>query len=359
MADNSKIEWTDATWSPVTGCSIVSPGCTHCYAMKLAGTRLKHHPSRKGLTTMAKTGPVWNGKVRLNENWLTQPLRWKRPRMIFVCAHADLAHEGVPDKWLHYVFAVMALAQHHTFQVLTKRSARLRDYLNHPDTPGNIMHAAHKFGVTADGEDGPWGAISLDRPKHQWTLNWPLPNVWLGVSAERQKEADARIPDLLLTPAAVRFVSLEPLLGPIDLTNIGGSTAAHGINAITEHNRVLRGVLDWIIVGGESGDGARPMHPAWVRSLRDQCAAAGKLDRFFFKQWGAWLPGHHYTDELKEFDSDPHQSLFPCMDWNGDEAFETDGLAGWDDLGDDAMWCVGKKRAGRLLDAVEHNGIPA
>jgi Bacteriophage protein gp37 len=116
MADGTKIEWTDATWNPVTGCSVVSPGCTNCYAMRLAGTRLKHHPSRAGLTIDTKAGPVWNGKVRFNEQWPSEPLRWKRPRRIFVCAHGDLFAEGVPDEWMDQVFAVMALAPQHVFR---------------------------------------------------------------------------------------------------------------------------------------------------------------------------------------------------------------------------------------------------
>ena len=121
MSDGTKIEWTDATWNPITGCSVVSPGCTNCYAMKLAGTRLQHHPSRTGLTKDTKAGPVWTGEVRFNEQWLDEPLRWKRPRMIFVCAHGDLFAEGVPDEWIDKTFAVMALAPQHIFQVLTKR----------------------------------------------------------------------------------------------------------------------------------------------------------------------------------------------------------------------------------------------
>jgi protein gp37 len=126
MSDNSHIEWTDATWNPITGCSILSPGCTNCYAMGLAGTRLRHHPSRAGLTREVNGHHVWTGDVRLNEQWLTQPLQWSRPRMIFVCAHGDLFHESVPDEWIDRVFAVMALCPQHTFLVLTKRSARMR-----------------------------------------------------------------------------------------------------------------------------------------------------------------------------------------------------------------------------------------
>jgi protein gp37 len=130
MADSTKIEWTDATWNPITGCSVVSPGCTNCYAMRLAGTRLAHHESRAGLTRDTKAGPVWTGEVRFNEQWIDQPLRWRKPRLIFVCAHGDLFAEGVPDEWIDRVFAVMALAPQHTFQVLTKRSARMREYMS-------------------------------------------------------------------------------------------------------------------------------------------------------------------------------------------------------------------------------------
>lgn len=142
MADGTPIEWTDATWNPVTGCSVLSAGCTNCYAMRLAGTRLQHHPSRAGLTTPSRiksgTGlgkPVWNGQVRFNEQWLTEPLRWKRPRRIFVVAHGDLFHDAVPDAWIDQVFAVMALAPQHQFQVLTKRAARMRAYFERYDAP--------------------------------------------------------------------------------------------------------------------------------------------------------------------------------------------------------------------------------
>lgn len=130
MSDDSPIEWTDATWQPITGCSLASPGCANCYAMKLAGGRLRHIPSRKGLTKPSKAGPVWTGEVRFNESFLDQPRRWrKKPRRIFVCAHGDLFHELVPDEWLDRVFAVMASEQRHTFQVLTKRAARLASYM--------------------------------------------------------------------------------------------------------------------------------------------------------------------------------------------------------------------------------------
>eukprot|EP01031_Cornospumella_fuschlensis_P021266 gene21266-26057_t len=155
MADRTGIEWTDATWNPIVGCSIVSPGCTNCYAMKLAGTRLKNHASREGLTRDSKAGPVWTGEVRFNPQWLDQPLRWSKPRLIFVCAHGDLFTEGVPDEWIDQIFAVMALAPRHTFQVLTKRPERMRQYLSDGELLDRLMSAACRI-HSADGAD--WSA---------------------------------------------------------------------------------------------------------------------------------------------------------------------------------------------------------
>ena len=316
MADNSRIEWTDATWNPVTGCSVLSPGCTNCYAMQLAGTRLRHHPSRAGLTIDTKAGPVWNGKVRLNEQWLAQPFAWRKPRMIFVCAHGDLFHEDVPDEWIDQVFAIMALAPRHTFQVLTKRAERMRKYVD--DAVGRVIARA----------DGDWPG-------------WPLPNIWLGVSAERQQEADQRIPELLATPAAVRFISAEPLLGPIDLRAI--STAGIGSAA----GNKLSDVLHWAIVGGESGQGARPMHPAWARSLRDQCHSAGIP--FFFKQWGEYWPAEisRRGEEGEIWRTQPTGKDV----WFFDERHAADPPT-------IRHHRIGKGKAGRLLDGVEHNGMP-
>lgn len=293
MSDNTKIEWTEATWNPITGCSVTSPGCTNCYAMKLAGTRLKHHESRKGLTVESKTGPVWTGEVRFNEQWLTQPLRWRRPRMIFVCAHGDLFHESVPDEWIDRVFAVMALAPQHTFQVLTKRADRMRAYIEDRGREFRTELIVEHFFVLQESPD--------------LAIQWPLTNVWLGVSVEDQKRADERVPDLLETPAVVRWLSCEPLLGPVDLTQ-----AWHGYNSLdsecwgdckwctsglppltncqrgrqsdTEFWKGRSGI-DWVVVGGESGQRARSMDAEWARSLRDQCSLSGVP--FFFKQWGS------------------------------------------------------------------------
>ncbi len=230
MADRSQIEWTDATWNVVTGCSRVSRGCQNCYAERLAATRLKHHPSRAGLAD--KHG--WTGRVRFNEQWLAQPMRWQDPRRIFVAAHGDLFHGNVPDAWIDAVFGVMNEATRHVYQLLTKRPGRARDYF-----------AARRW------DDPETGKL----PSH----------IHLGVSVEDQPTADERLAALGQIEAAVRWVSIEPLLGPVE---------------IDEH----LGDLDWVVVGGESGPGARPMDPSWARSLRNQCICARVP--FFFKQWG-------------------------------------------------------------------------
>lgn len=366
MADHSTIEWTEATWNPITGCSVVSPGCTNCYAMKLAGTRLKNIPSRTGLTRDAKGGPVWTGEVRLNEQWLDQPLRWKRPRKIFVCAHGDLFAEGVPDEWIDRVFAIMALAPQHTFQVLTKRSARMRQYLSAPQRDHRLVATMASF------------SLAVPEPFH-WP-HLPLPNVWLGVSAEDQARADERITDLLDTPAAIRFASAEPLLGPIRFDNLDGpsGTVLNSLNGklLDEEGLVNRGAgLDWIIVGGESGPDARPMHPDWARSIRDQCAAAGVA--FFFKQWGSWAPICAMKEEqidrcyrsnrkAKEFENQGTVDELwgrTCIVEN--TVLHADGTR-HDHLSRTAfsavsamtMFNIGKKAAGRLLDGREHSEFP-
>jgi protein gp37 len=273
MAETSHIEWTDATWNPITGCTMVSAGCTNCYAMTLAAGRLRHHSSRAGLTRGTGGRAVWTGEVRLNEQWLDQPLRWRRPRMIFVCAHGDLFHESVPDGWIDRVFAVMALAPHHTFQVLTKRPERARAYLADDATLGRFIRTISKI---ADD----MGMQITTRHANDGLPGMSLANVWLGTSVEDQATADSRIPHLLATPAAVRFVSAEPLLGPVVLPG--------SFLGLVDHGRFGDGRLDWLIVGGESGAGARPMHPDWARSLRDQCSTAGVA--FFMKQMAKKAP---------------------------------------------------------------------
>lgn len=369
MADGTKIEWTDATWNPITGCSVVSPGCTNCYAMRLAGTRLKHHPSRVGLTRDTKAGPVWTGEVRFNPQWLDEPLRWKKPRMIFVCAHGDLFAEGVPDEWIDQVFAVMALAPQHTFQVLTKRPQRMRDYLRHGGVLDRLVSAACRI-------DSPDGASWAADIHSGHVRGLPLPNVWLGVSVEDQKRAVERIPILLETPAAVRWISVEPILGPIDLTRIDQPNDGFGpywINALTageagwfaDEAATIRteadplafsglARLDWVVAGGESGTGARPMHPDWARALRDQCSAAGVP--FLFKQWGNWATAIDRDKDDPDWRADYRNKFSDSRDniaW-----LNIAGGRGFHGERFHIMRRTTKSNTGRLLDGVEHSEFP-
>lgn len=245
MGNQTGISWTDATWNPIRGCSKVSAGCAHCYAEKTAHRFSGEGQPYEGLVE----GGNWNGRVVLVENHLEDPLRWAKPRRVFVNSMSDLFHDSVLDEWIDRIFDVMARATRHQFQVLTKRPARMRDYLKDQDEI--------------------------------------LPNVLLGVSAEDQSTADERIPILLETPAAVRFVSCEPLLSAVSLSEVIGG-------------------LDWVIVGGESGPGARPIHPDWVRGMRDECVEAEVP--FHFKQWGTWRP-------IYDRDEDPDARRIPRVEW--------------------------------------------
>ena len=298
----SRIEWTEQTWNPIVGCSVVSPGCTNCYAMKMAN-RLAANPATPhyaGTVKPSRGGPVWTGKVALaSEDVLTAPLRRRKPTTYFVNSMGDLFHENVPDDWIDRVWSVMVRSPQHRFQVLTKRPARMRDYVQ-----------------------------GLDRAAREAGNQFPPANVWLGVSAEDQARADQRIPDLLETHAAVRFVSAEPLLGPVDF---GGALAK----------------IDWVIVGGESGPDARPMHPQWARDIRDQCQAAGT--GFFFKQWGNWL--HQSQSVARTYGVIAADEEF---DW---EDADNRGLIHiWHDEG--ASIRLRKTDAGRLLDGREWNEVP-
>lgn len=346
MGDNTKIEWTDATWNPITGCDIESPGCIHCYAMTLAGTRLRNHPSRIGLTQQAANGShVWTGDVRFNEQWLDQPMRWQRPRMIFVVAHGDLFHPLVPDEWIDKVFAIMARNRQHTYQVLTKRAGRMREYMTHPKRHARIIETSFSVPLCA-----------------MESCPWPLPHVWMGVSAEDQQRASERIPDLLQTPAAVRWLSLEPLIGPIDLNCIElpseyniTRTCSGRISAITRDHEdryySAPASVDWVVAGGESGSKARPSHPDWFRSLRDQCVAAGVP--FHFKQHGAWaeIDGDKPTRTVESDQPSYNSETARC-----DGFISLDGhfVRSMDDAREDTRYRglvrVGKKAAGRLLD---------
>lgn len=306
MSDKTGIQWTEATWNPTTGCTKVSQGCKNCYAKHQAWPRLA-----------ASQGTVYFGRefenVQTHDQRLDQPIRWRKPRRIFVNSMSDLFHEDIPDEFIERVFAVMARCPHHEFQVLTKRADRMLNWFLH----------------------GPGWSPSGDELFKAASGRWPLPNVWLGVSCEDQATADERIPLLLQTPAAVRWISAEPLLGPLSiglyLTRSNHRTEAPG-----------HAGLDWVVVGGESGPNARPMHPAWARTLRDQCVASRVP--FFFKQIGEWT-----WHDFPVLDRDtPMQVLF------------NDGMTGPADVSYDirtqaersprVVRKIGKHAAGRSID---------
>jgi protein gp37 len=262
LSATTSIEWTDRSWNPVRGCALVSEGCRHCYAMNVAHRFSGAGQPYEGLTELGPAGPRWTGKVRLVEDALVEPLRWRKPQRIFVNSMSDLFHEDVPDAFLDRVFVTMLLSPHHTYQVLTKRPARMLAYCSDDASTGRVMRLAAELtdglkGVTRSIEHEPDGLTGM-----------MLPNVWLGVSAENQPALDERLPLLLRTPAAVRFLSLEPLLGGIDI-------AKHRPGA----NRL------WVIVGGESGHGARACQVWWIRNIVKQCECAGVP--VFVKQLGA------------------------------------------------------------------------
>lgn len=356
MADNTAIQWTDSTWNPTGGCSIVSPGCTNCYAMKTAHGLERRFASKKyaGLTKVVNGNPVWTGEVRLDEDALLQPLKWKRPRRIFVNSMSDLFHETLPDEAIDRVFAVMALCPQHTFQVLTKRAERMREYVS------ARAHAAKRLKII-----GAMNMMGAGATKPIGYRMWPLPNVWLGISCERQQEADERIPLLLQTPAAVRFISAEPLLGAIDLHD----WLTRDWHPTMPPETTPR--LDWVIVGGESGTKARPMHPDWARSIRDQCNAAGVA--YFFKQFGEYGTasyhvgtGHPVFRQFATFTQWVNKASTwvnggICLDKDGNEL--RNGAAFMKARDEDRfpvtiMHRVGKKAAGRLLDGREWNEFP-
>lgn len=239
----TKIEWADRVWNPTTGCTKVSQGCKHCYAERIAG---RFWGERKF------------ADVQLHPERLDMPLHWSKPSRVFVNSMSDLFHPDIDEKFIAKVFGIMWLATKHTFMVLTKRPDRMVELLNNEDFQ---MHTGW-FASQAIRE------LGLQKPKD--LPAWPNSNIWLGVSVEDQAAADERIPLLLQTPAAVRFISAEPLLGPVNLWKWLPDSPVE--------------VLNWVITGGESGTNARPMHPDWARSLRDQCVTAG--GPFFFKQWG-------------------------------------------------------------------------
>ena len=295
----TSIEWTDETWNPVTGCSHVSDGCRNCYAEDIA-----KRFSGTGSFPVFKpwTAPNAAHNVVLHPERLDAPLHWRKPRRVFVNSMSDLFHELVPEEFIDRVFAVMALTPQHTYQVLTKRPERMLAYFNglYADSYDYVAERIHDametFDLWPDISDQGFGT----------TGEWPLPNVWLGVSAEDQRTADTRIPVLLDTPAAIRFVSAEPLLGPIDLRRIAPGIrgqfsfvdALQNDVPVGHHTFELHPSLGWVIVGAESGPRARPCELDWIEGIVSQCRAAGTP--VFVKQDSGPRPGQQgrIPDEL-------------------------------------------------------------
>ena len=318
----------DQAWSLVEGCTPISPGCDHCWAASQAHVRAgqknpKIRARYEGLTT---DKGKWNGQIRLLTNNLGAPLRRRKP--IVYAVWNDLFHEDAPDEFIDRAFAVMALSPEHTFLVLTKRPDRMREYIT--TRPRDSMKPDHAL-------------IKDELGWRNYSVPWPLPNIGLGVTAENQETANKRIPILLQIPAAVRFISVEPMLGPVDLSEgmcergwwCDYCQATKSPQQVTYDELCTycggsvewKEQIDWVICGGETGPGARPMHPDWARSLRDQCKAAGVS--FFFKQRGEWYPDRKGIYE-------------------GDSAI----------FGNTVVHRIGKKAAGRLLDGVECNEMP-
>jgi protein gp37 len=313
MAHTSNIEWTEATWNPWHGCHKVSQGCKNCYMFR----------------DKERYGQDPNIVVRSKTKFY-DPLKWSEPRTIFTCSWSDFFIEEA-DAWRDEAFAIMALTPQHTFQILTKRPERMLEYLS---VPGHIANAAIELrkerGITFPNAEFNTEPLGYGDPGAEW---FPLRNVWLGVSVEDQKTADERIPLLLKTPAAVRWLSMEPLLGPVDLSwNYRSTVSPIRAHPTIDHKYLDK--LDWVVVGGESGPDARPMHGQWAIDIQEQCSAAGVP--FFFKQWGEWVPrgqaAERGLDSSSEIElHDPYKTF---------------------------MSRVGKKNAGRLLKGQEWNEFP-
>ena len=320
MSAVTKIEWAEATWNPITGCSHAgSPGCDMCYARRMA---------RRLAGRCGYPAAPHHFDVTLRPERLERPLHWCKPQRIFVCSMSDLFHKDVPDEFIDAVFAIVALAPQHTFQLLTKRAERMARYFQNLGERSLDHHPALGYLSSERCICKMWDdyLTRTTKCRHICDLDRsiPLPNVWLGVSVENQAAADARREYLRQCPAAVKFVSYEPALGPVDWTGWE--------------------FVDQIISGGESGPGARPSHPDWHRATRDFCEE--QEIAYFFKQWGAWFP-------RSQWENNPDLAL-PSDE---DTARGGKGIFRFPD--GEAVYHVGKKRAGRVLDGHEWSEYPS
>jgi protein gp37 len=298
----TEIPWTDTAWNPLAGCTRKSAACRHCYAETATAESALAGGWGQGHVETGEGGAAWTGTITLREDRLSLPLDLKDPCRIFVNSLSDLFHESLPEATIDRIFAIMAGAPHHIFQVLTKRPKTMQPYIADPATPGRIAGLVAGLGIGA--------GIS----------SWPLPNVWLGVTAENQKEADRRIPLLLETPAVLRWVAAEPLLEAIDLK------PGTWLKADTNHRLEPGAKLDWVVAGGEISAEAKPCHPDWARSLRDQCL--GAKTPFFWTRWGEHVP---VTGVEEKPASEPDK-----MTWER----------------------IGTRPARRSLDGVLHDAVP-
>jgi len=350
MKKEHKIGWLNLpgykgeTWNPIIGCSKVSDGCKNCYAERMAG-RLAHMPGAYEYSNVVSSNPTkWNGKTQLVQSAIDKPLRWKKPRVIFVCSMGDLFHEDTSFQDIDKVFTIMACNPQHIFIVLTKRAKRMAEYYNSPVTRANIYYLILKSKNSGYAVTDP-----LDKD------GWPLKNVWLGVTAENQETANDRLLHLIKTPAALKFISVEPIVGPVDLTAIKEEvllTKQDYLKFKFLTGKKFEGPkIDWVICGGESGPGARPMHPDWVRSLRDQCQEAGVP--FFFKQWGEFV-SQHQGPKVNQLSKDKWFSVSTEGDYG--PLYETSYMK--DGLNYRTVGKIGRKAAGNLLDGEKWEQYP-
>lgn len=373
---NTAIEWTHIphhkgeTWNPIVGCSLVSPGCTNCYAMRVAHQRLDGNdktPQYAGTTKLVNGQPVWTGKVSWHAPALKKPLQWTKPRAIFVNSMGDLFHEDIAPTMIARVLALTVLCPQHIFIILTKRPERMKNFMiGEHDSCLSRINTEIKFLHQSIGTE------------YIAATEWPLPNVWLGVSVEDQRRADERIKPLLMTPAKVRFLSCEPLVGPVDLRNwlptdryyncicehcghVGSSEffayqsiadTGDGDVICTKCNRAVLGNevpgIDWVIAGGESGPNARPTHPNWFKQMQWLCQIA-KVP-FFFKQWGEWQETTEVSDNTSVMRIDGRIISHRRAELENRHRHCKTNRA--------IIKKVGKARAGRLLNDQEYNEFP-